>query len=384
MAIIIGSGAGAGLLAMKLVKAGIPTTILEEGQHIEPKDAFKYNKEDENNYVGGTKEVAMANTSLELEKDLKEKGIDISAELSAVQSQIKTNGIDQSTISESTQKFIEMSKSESFNTKIVGKSVDALGKEFIQAGFDYALTIINDAENIEIVAENNEIVGVKYVKDGIDRIKYTKTVIIATGGESTIKLLKDANIEVNKSVCFNQSVCVGGELDIDSNDVAMNVIATGNDITLAPYYTCEGIEIMVKSNKISQGNINEEGKLVLNSDESLNAGIDLAKKILDELGVKEINVSEPKAINMIGSSAIGEIVNTNLETSVKGLFVCDVSVLPSIPEYPPVLSIAALSERLANYLENIDYDNNQYGKSDYGLGKSYGKMDGWWRENPQE
>ena len=383
MAIIIGSGAGAGLLAMKLVKAGIPTTILEEGQHVEPKEMFNYDENDEN-YVGGSKAVAMANVPSDLENELKNKGIDISSELSAVRSQITTDEIDQSTISNTTQKFIDITKKESMNTKIVGKSIDLLGKEFIQAGFDYALTIINDAENIEIVAEDNNIVGVKYIKNGIDRIKYTKTVIIAAGCETTVKLLKDAEIEANKSINYNSFVTLGGAVDIDSNDVAMNVIASENNTILAPYYTDEGMGILVKSNDVSQGTIDEEGKMIISDDESLNTGIELAKGILEEIGVKEINQSETKAINVIGLASIGEIVDTNLETEVKGLFVCDVSVLPAIPEYPPVLSILALSERLANHLENIDYDNNQYGKSDYGLGKSYGKMDGWWRENPQE
>ena len=35
MAIIIGSGAGAGLLAAELVRAGIPTTILEKGPYVD-------------------------------------------------------------------------------------------------------------------------------------------------------------------------------------------------------------------------------------------------------------------------------------------------------------------------------------------------------------
>ncbi len=35
MAIIIGSGAGAGLLAAELVRAGIPTTICEKGPYVD-------------------------------------------------------------------------------------------------------------------------------------------------------------------------------------------------------------------------------------------------------------------------------------------------------------------------------------------------------------
>lgn len=41
MAMIIGSGAYVGLLAMELVKAGIPTIILEKGPYFEPKDLIE-------------------------------------------------------------------------------------------------------------------------------------------------------------------------------------------------------------------------------------------------------------------------------------------------------------------------------------------------------
>ena len=52
-----------------------------------------------------------------------------------------------------------------------------------------------------------------------------------------------------------------------------------------------------------------------------------------------------------GSAAIGEVVDVNLETSIRGLFVCDASVLPKSPGKPPILTILALSKRLAEYIE---------------------------------
>ena len=42
MVIIIGSGAGGGLLAWELANSGIPVTILEKGPYIESKDALNY------------------------------------------------------------------------------------------------------------------------------------------------------------------------------------------------------------------------------------------------------------------------------------------------------------------------------------------------------
>ena len=44
-------------------------------------------------------------------------------------------------------------------------------------------------------------------------------------------------------------------------------------------------------------------------------------------------------------------VDSNLETEISNLFVCDASVLPISPGKPPILTILALSKRLADYLK---------------------------------
>ena len=50
------------------------------------------------------------------------------------------------------------------------------------------------------------------------------------------------------------------------------------------------------------------------------------------------------------TAAIGEVVDCNLETDIKGLFVSDASVFPSPLGMPPILTIVALSRRLATHL----------------------------------
>jgi choline dehydrogenase-like flavoprotein len=52
-----------------------------------------------------------------------------------------------------------------------------------------------------------------------------------------------------------------------------------------------------------------------------------------------------------GTAAIGEVVNKNLETRIKGLFVSDASVLPTSPGLPPIVTIVALAKRLSKLLK---------------------------------
>lgn len=51
-----------------------------------------------------------------------------------------------------------------------------------------------------------------------------------------------------------------------------------------------------------------------------------------------------------GTAAIGTVVDRDLQTKIDGLFVCDASVLPVTPGFPPMLTIGALAKRLAGTL----------------------------------
>jgi len=54
------------------------------------------------------------------------------------------------------------------------------------------------------------------------------------------------------------------------------------------------------------------------------------------------------------TAAIGKIIDKNQESEIKGLFVSDASAFPSPLGMPPILTIVALSKRLANYLIGVN------------------------------
>jgi choline dehydrogenase-like flavoprotein len=89
----------------------------------------------------------------------------------------------------------------------------------------------------------------------------------------------------------------------------------------------------------------------------LASGAAMAGAILTEAGVKPNTlISTPaRGAHPGGTAAIGSVVDHNLETEIEGLFVADASVLPEAPGAPPILTIMALSQRLANYIG--DYRN---------------------------
>jgi len=86
--------------------------------------------------------------------------------------------------------------------------------------------------------------------------------------------------------------------------------------------------------------------------ERLREGSSIAEEILMKAGAdsSSILMSKPQGAHPGGTAAIGRVVDENLETRVKNLFVCDASVFPVTPGLPPILTIVALAKRLAKTL----------------------------------
>jgi len=84
--------------------------------------------------------------------------------------------------------------------------------------------------------------------------------------------------------------------------------------------------------------------------EKLASGYRRASEILRHAGAKRIFKSRVTAAHPGGSVRIGEHVDTDLQTEVAGLYVCDCSVIADPWGLPPVLTLISLAKRLAKHL----------------------------------
>jgi choline dehydrogenase-like flavoprotein len=84
-------------------------------------------------------------------------------------------------------------------------------------------------------------------------------------------------------------------------------------------------------------------------------GATAAEKILIEAGCDPYNIDHSKVIvgHPGATMRVGELVDSNLETSVKNLYCCDTSVIPDAFGVPPTLVIVSLGKRLSKRLETI-------------------------------
>jgi choline dehydrogenase-like flavoprotein len=114
--------------------------------------------------------------------------------------------------------------------------------------------------------------------------------------------------------------------------------------------------IMTKVRDGLNGRVNLDGtisKHITNEERyKLDKGANLAEKILKRAGAKPESIySAPiGAAHPGGTARIGHVVNTDLETQWKNLYVCDSSIIPEPMGLPPVWTIIAFGKRLARRL----------------------------------
>jgi choline dehydrogenase-like flavoprotein len=114
--------------------------------------------------------------------------------------------------------------------------------------------------------------------------------------------------------------------------------------------------IMVKTPDESKGYVSSDGFVqktnTIEDIRYLAEGVATAGFILEKMGVDPNTIGSTvyRGAHPGGTVKIGKAVDSNLESEIHNLFVCDASVLPVSPGKPPILTILALAKRLADYL----------------------------------
>ncbi len=400
MVIIVGSGAGGGLLARELSKSNIPVTILEKGPYIESGEAFNYyNKYSDDvdllatTCIGGSTIVSMANMVRALDDELLEFGVDLKDAYEYVEDLIDVHPLDDSHIGRGTQAFLDAGRELGLETLKMPKAIRekeciqcgkcAFGcpvnakfssKDFVDEAVEAGATLICEAEVDDILVENGCVCGVSYIKDGEKHIMQSDTVVLSAGAIGSTLLLRNVGIQAGSEIFFDPFVTVGGYLkDINFNtEVQMAGLVIGENFVLSPHFSSfirdnipdknvtdkDILSIMVKTPDECRGHVSKYGDVckfnTIQDIRYLAEGAATAGFILQKAGVdpKTIGSTVYRGAHPGGTAPIGKLVNSNLETEIPNLYVCDASVLPISPGKPPILTILALSKRLADYLKN--------------------------------
>ncbi|MBZ9570194.1 FAD-dependent oxidoreductase [Methanobrevibacter sp. TMH8] len=402
MVLIVGSGVGGAIIGMELAKSNIPVTIVEKGPFCDVKDSYKYYDEIDDYLdlsktvcVGGSSVVAAGNGVKLLEEELAKYDVDISKELDEVEELIGIHEMDDSHFGKGTKKFMEAAKSIGLPVVKMPKFIreedctqcgkcawgcpnDAKwsSQDFVKIAIENGAKLIDNTEVTEIIEDGGSVKGVKVKNsDGSIDIIESDIVVLAAGGIDSAIILQNSGIAAGEKLFMDPFVTVGGVIkDINYNtEVTMNALVVGGNFVLAPHYSIllnenigdddvkksDILSIMVKipddnHGKIIDGEIIKEN--TIKDVRFIAEGAATAGAILVAAGVDPTTIvsTRLRGAHPGGTAAIGDIVDTNLETEYKGLFVSDASVIPEAPGAPPIVAILALSKRLSKYLiENI-------------------------------
>lgn len=401
MIIVVGTGAGGGILAYELAKNDIPVTILEKGPYIESKDAFDYyDKYSEDvdllstTCIGGSSIVSMSNMVRALDEELLDYGIDLTEAYAYVEDLVGVHQLDDSHIGKGTRAFLDAGEELGLETLKMPKAIreeDCIqcgkcafgcpvnakwsGKNFVDMAVEAGAELICDAEVIEVINNDGKASGVKYIKDSKEESVLADTVVLCAGAIGTTLILRNSGIDdVGREIFFDPFVSVGGYLkDINFNtEVQMAGLVIGENFVLSPHFSSfiranipsdtvedkDILSIMVKTADECKGYVDDDGDVVkintIHDIRYLAEGVATAGFILEKAGVdpKTVGSTVYRGAHPGGTAPIGKIVDSNQKTEIDGLFVSDASVLPISPGKPPILTILALSKRLADYLIN--------------------------------
>lgn len=396
--IIVGAGTGGLSVARELSKnSDINIKIIEKGSESHPKDAYKYydnwDKYEmeliKTDLVGGSSVVIAGNFVPTLVDELKEYDIDINPQLEQLIEEVGIQVMPESHIGP-TNKLLEDAASQ------LGLKMERMPKginpdKCKQCGLcawgcphgakwsslsdlkfaqDNGAQIITNEAVTGLIVNDNKVKGVKTDKGN----QYlADIVVLGAGGMVTPKLLRGVGIKAGETFAVDPFITVGGYLkDAKLNhEIQMNKFIKLPHIVIASYTSQfllpkireshpdatedDIISFMIKIPDNLKGHVymNEVVKGIDYEDASLLArGAAIAGSILVKAGadIESISSTHVRGAHLIASARIGDVVDSNLETEIENLYVCDGSVLPEAPGLPPIYTILALSRRLGQYL----------------------------------
>ncbi len=279
-------------------------------------------------------------------------------------------------------KFIDLDKCDSCGLCILGCTKGAKwdANNFInEIRNDKSTSIISNFTVTKVLHNNAKVEGVEGVDIDGEIISYhAKIVVLAAGALNTPKILINSDIKngVGEGLFTDFFITVGGYLkDIKLNtEIPMGVKSEFGPYFISPHFSSQLVPLiqekgfktgsgdvmglMVKIADEANGRIYEDGRIEKELTERdinlLKEGYNKSVELLKAIGVDPSSISSTpiRGAHPGGTAAVGKVVDKNLETRIKGLYVSDASVIPQAPGRPPILTITALAKRLSKTIAN--------------------------------
>jgi choline dehydrogenase-like flavoprotein len=349
--------------------------------------------------AGGSTIVSCGNGVRCLERELSELGINLEAELTEAESELHVAPIAEKLLSDGSREIMRVSQELGYTMEPMPKFINpkscrkcgqcALGcpndakwtaLDYLKEAEAHGAEVMYGTKCLSAIIENGRVKGIQAVgPQGVVKIM-ADAVIIAAGGLGTPVVLQKSGIKnAGTGLFMDLLVNTYGSTDGLNQVHEPTMTLVNHDFhqsrgfILSPFVNHAGIvrlmelgmkALTMRDNKIIGmmtkicdepiGRVYPDGsvsKPVTEKDkEKLREGARISKEILAKAGAINMVVSRVQGAHPGGTAAVGTVVDSNLQTEVNNLFVCDSSVLPRAPGLPPILTIVALAKRLAKSL----------------------------------
>ncbi|MBM3246544.1 MAG: GMC family oxidoreductase [Candidatus Omnitrophica bacterium] len=352
--------------------------------------------------AGGTSVVSCGNAVRSLEDKLKKIGIDLSKEFAAAERELGTRPVPEKFLGPATRrimraarkigakmspmpKLVNFKRCVSCGNCVVGCRTCAKWSALapLKLAQKRGASLITGITVTRVLTSWNRAIGVEGLDHKGKKIRfYANKVILAAGGIGTPIILQNSKIEAGRKLfldLFTVTIGLAKDSGLAKELTMAAVYHSRQGFILSPFidppfalasvvpvplrrnlkialHHNRMLGIMAKISDDSRGRVYPDGKIEKKATRKdlrkLAQAAKISRKILLAAGAdpKTIVTTRIRGAHPGGSAAIGEVVNKNLETKMKGLFVCDASVLPVAPGLPPIVTIVALAKKFAKNL----------------------------------
>ncbi len=295
---------------------------------------------------------------------------------------------------EAMPKFIDFSKCTKCGDCLANCQTGAKwdSSKFVEDAQKLGAELLTGFEVTKIIHDGVRVSGVEGIVNGVKKTIPSDKVILAAGALNTPLILRNSQITegVGEDLFCDLFITVGAYLkDAGLNkEIPMGVKSEFGPYFLSPHYSSylpplieekfkkQGKEIevtaedvagfMIKIADESNGYLDENGEVFkdITSDDIklFNEGIKKATEILIKIGAdpSSVVISPIRGAHPGGTASMGKVVDSSLQTNIKGLYIADASVIPRAPGRPPILTIVGLAKKLAKIInkENEGAINN--------------------------
>jgi len=398
------SAAGKKVALLEKGKREIRLGRMRDGLRFYEKHTFLKSKEGtilyETSMVGGTSVVASGNALRCQQKELADLGIDLEKDFLEAEQELKAAPLPDKCISQGVIKLLQSARSLGLEPKRVPKFIDpnkckvcgycVLGcrynakwsaVNYVDRALKNGALLMTGTRAVKVLTANGRANGVEAVDSKGPLKILADIVILSAGGIHTPIILQRSGVDKAGKKMFCDPFITTYGISRDTNqtkgiNAPMYIIKPGRFIAfpfidppvqftlyngwkplLGQFPRMKALGMMVKIADEPIGKVNANGSIekpITSKDkDKFKEGNKIVKEILIKAGANPKSVFTIRPIrgpHPGGTAAIGEVVNKNLETEIKNLFVCDNSVFPSAPGLPPILTIIALSKWLSKRL----------------------------------